>query len=472
LAPGLNSLGFALPYAPLHYLLLEDFGSPLAMTSGNISGEPVCYEDRDALERLNRIADYFLLHAQRIHVRADDSVVCARGAREIILRRARGYAPRALKTSFKFARQILACGAEIENTFCLTRGDLAFISQHIGDLENRETFRSFERGVEHFKRLFNLNPEVIVHDLHPEYISTKYAMTLSDEMIKIGAQHHHAHIAACMADNGVDGEVIGVAMDGSGYGTDGRLWGGEFFVAGFAQAERVAHLEYTPMPGGAQAIREPWRMAAIHLHRALGEEIFDWDLDFVKRLDRSAWTTLRRMVERGVNIPETSSMGRLFDAVASLIGVREVARYEGQAAMELEMVADESQDGAYEFDCSGKVIKASPVICSIVADLVRHVPTPVIAARFHNAVARLISEIARRIGTERGLHRVALSGGVFQNRLLLNRTMKLLDAAGFEVLTHNRVPPNDGCVSLGQAVVADALIKAAASQGSTNFSLS
>ncbi|HKE02464.1 MAG TPA: carbamoyltransferase HypF [Blastocatellia bacterium] len=458
-APGLNSLGFMLPYAPLHYLLLDGLNRPLVMTSGNVSDEPICYEDLDALERLDKIADFFLLHDRRIHVRVDDSVVRARENREIILRRSRGYAPRALKISFKFAREILACGAELKNTFCLTRGDHAFISHHIGDLENLETFRSFEQGVEHFKRLFNLNPEVVVHDLHPAYISTQYAMTLAGASVKVGVQHHHAHIASCMADNGIEGEVIGVAMDGLGYGTDGRLWGGEFFVAGLARADRVTHLEYTPMPGGTKAIREPWRMGAIHLRRALGDEIFDRNLDFVKRLDRRAWATLSRMAERGVNSPETSSMGRLFDAVASLIGVRDVACYEGQAAIELEMMADGSQDGSYEFGYSGWIIKPSPVICDIVADLVRRVPAPVIAAKFHNAVAGLILEVARRIRAERGLDRVALSGGVFQNLLLLNRTIRLLEAADFEVFTHSRVPTNDGGISLGQAVVADALIK-------------
>jgi hydrogenase maturation protein HypF len=459
-APGLNSLGFMLPHTPLHYLLLENLDRPLVMTSGNVSDEPICYEDQDALERLGAIADYFLLHNRRIHVRADDSVVCAHANRETILRRSRGYAPRPLKTSFKFAREILACGAALKNTFCLARDDCAFISHHIGDLENLETFRSFERGIEHFKRLFNLRPEVIAHDLHPEYISTKYALALGDEFVKIGVQHHHAHIVACMADNMIEGEVIGVAMDGLGYGTDGRLWGGEFFVADFARAERVAHLEYTPMPGGTKAIREPWRMAAIHLHQALGAEVFDRNLDFVRRLDRRTWAALRQMAERGMNSPETSSMGRLFDAVASLIGVRDVAHYEGQAAIELEMMADESEEGGYEFEYSGDIIKPSPVICDIVTDLVRRVPAPVIAAKFHNAVASLILEVSRRIRAERGLHRVALSGGAFQNRLLAPRAMRLLEAAGFEVFTHSRVPPNDGGISLGQAVVAGALIKA------------
>jgi hydrogenase maturation protein HypF len=459
-APGLNSLGFMLPYTPLHYLLMESLDRPLVMSSGNVSDEPICHEDRDALERLSNIADHFLFHDRRIHVRADDSVVCARGNKELILRRARGYSPHALKTPFKFAREILACGAELKNTFCLARGDRAFISHHIGDLENIETLRSFVRGIEHFKRLFNLRPEVIAHDLHPEYISTKYAMALGDEIVKVGVQHHHAHIAGCMAENGVEGEVIGVAMDGLGYGTDGRLWGGEFFVADFERAERVAHLEYAPMPGGAKAISEPWRMAAIHLRRALGDEAFDLNLDFARRMDRRAYAALLQMAERGVNSPETSSMGRLFDAVASLAGVRDVARYEGQAAIELEMAADESQRSGYEFDFSGEVIKPSPVIRGVVVDLLSRVPTPVIAAKFHNAVASLILRVACRIRIERGLHRVALSGGVFQNRLLLSRATRLLGAGGFEVFTNSRVPPNDGGVSFGQAVVAGALIKA------------
>jgi hydrogenase maturation protein HypF len=459
-APGLNSLGFMLPYAPLHYLLLENLDRPLVMTSGNVSDEPICYENRDALERLRKIADYFLLHNRRIHVRADDSVVCARGKKEMILRRARGYAPRALKTSIRFAREVLACGAELKNTFCLARGDHAFISHHIGDLENLETLHSFEHGIEHFKRLFNLRPEVIVHDLHPEYISTKYAMALGDELVKVGVQHHHAHIASCMADNGVDGEVIGVAMDGLGFGTDGRLWGGEFLVADFARAERVAHLEYTRMPGGMKAIREPWRMAMSYLHRALGDEVLDLDLDFVRRRDRRVWARLRQIIEQGMNSPETSSMGRLFDAVASLTGMRDVAHYEGQAAIELEMMADESQGGSYEFDYSGEIIEPGPVIREIVADLIRRIPATVIAAKFHNAVASLIFQVARRIRAERKLHRVALSGGVFQNRLLLKRTTRLLESTGFEVLTHSRVPPNDGGLALGQAVVGDAVAKA------------
>ena len=458
-APSLSSFGFMLPYTPLHYLLLNRLDRPLVMTSGNVSDEPISYEDRDALESLDEIADFFLLHNRRIHARSDDSVVRARGNKEVVLRRSRGYAPQALKTSVSFEREILACGAELKNTFCMARGDQVFMSHHIGDLENLESFRSFEQGVEHFKRLFSLKPKVVVYDLHPSYFSTQYAMALSDEWIKIGVQHHHAHIASCMADNSIDGQVIGVAMDGLGYGTDGRLWGGEFFVADFAQADRVARLEYTPMPGGTKAIREPWRMAAIQLHRALGAEAFDWSLDFAKRLDRRAWATLSQMAERGINSPETSSMGRLFDAVASLIGVRDMARYEGQAAIELEMMADKSREDSYEFYYSNKIIKASPVICGVVTDLLRRVPKNVIAAKFHNAVAGLILEVGRRIRADKGLRRVVLSGGVFQNRLLLNRAVRLLESDDFQVFTHSRVPANDGGVSLGQAVVANAMIK-------------
>ncbi len=369
------------------------------------------------------------------------------------------YNRRVVKTSFNFAREILACGSQLQNAFCLARDNQVFISHHTGDLENTEALHSFKQGIESFKRLFNLHPEVVVHDLDPAAVSTQYARTLGRSFTRISVQSHHAHIASCMAENGIDGPVIGVAMDGGGYGTDGCLWGGEFFVADFEQAERVAHLEYTPMPGGMKAIREPWRMAVIHLHRALGDEIFNWDLDFAKRQDRSAHAALGLMAKEGCNSPETSSLGRFFDAVASLIGVRDVAQYEGQGAIEMEALADESQEGGYEFDYSGAVIKPSPVICGVVADLLRRVPTPVIAARFHNTVANLIVEVARRIKAERELHRVALSGSVFQNRFLLNRLAPMLEAAGFEVFTNLRIPPHDGGIALGQAVVANALIK-------------
>ncbi|MGI9106951.1 MAG: carbamoyltransferase HypF [Pyrinomonadaceae bacterium] len=459
IAPRLQTLGFMLPYSPLHHLILQNSDRPLVMTSGNVSDEPVCHEDEDALRRLNKIADYFLFHDRRIHLRTDDSVArITTEGREMILRRSRGYAPAPVKVNFKFEREILACGAELKNTFCLARESYAFISHHIGDLENLETLRSFEGGIEHYRRLFHLHPEVIAYDLHPEYLSTKYALALDDGQTKIGVQHHHAHIASCMADNGIDGEVIGVAMDGLGFGTDGRLWGGEFFVANFIEAERIAHLEYIPMPGGAKAIREPWRMAAVYLHRALGDDFLNLQIPFVQNLDRRAWRTLRRMIETGTNSPETSSMGRLFDAVASLLGLRNVVNYEGQAAIELETMIDRQCSGQYEFEIAagGSVIRADAVIRCAVDDLVNGLPPQTVSARFHLGVAALVAAVARRVRDERRLNRVALSGGVFQNMFLLERTCRMLKDDGFEVLTHRRVPTNDGGISLGQAAVANA----------------
>ncbi len=462
IAPSVRTLGFMLPYSPLHYLLVENLDRPLVLTSGNVAAEPVCYEDDEATQRLSKIADYCLSHNRRIHLRTDDSVTRLHAGREMVLRRSRGYAPAPVKTSFKFACEILACGAELKNTFCLTRANYAFISHHIGDLENLETLRSFTDGIEHYKRLFHLQPDVVAYDLHPEYLSTKYALALDETSDKIGVQHHHAHIASCMADNGIDGDVIGIALDGLGFGMDGRLWGGEFFVANFAEAERIAHLDYIPMPGGAQAIREPWRMAAVYLHRALGDEFLNLNLPFVQQLDRRAWTTLRRMLLTGTNSPETSSMGRLFDAVASLLGLRNVVNYEGQAAIELETIADRPATQRYEFEIAagGSIIKADAVIRRAVADLLDGVPAPTVSAKFHLGVAHLLGTIARNVRDARRLNRVVLSGGVFQNILLLDHACRILAADGFEVFTHSRVPTNDGGISFGQAAVVNARLAA------------
>jgi hydrogenase maturation protein HypF len=457
-APRLRTLGFMLPYAPLHHLLLENRDRPLVMTSGNISDEPICYEDGEAVRRLNNIADYFLFHDRRIHIRTDDSVARIALGHEMILRRSRGYAPSPIKTGFKFEREILACGAELKNTFCLARGPYAFLSHHIGDLENLETLNSFKQGIEHYKHLFHLRPDVVAYDLHPEYLSTKYALALDASQAQIGVQHHHAHIASCMADNQVEGEVIGVAMDGLGFGSDGRMWGGEFFVADFRQAERLAHLAYMPMPGGAKAIREPWRMAAAYLYRTFGDDFLSLDLPCIQNMDAKAWTTLRRMIATGTNSPETSSMGRLFDAVSSLLGLRNTVNYEGQAAIELEAIADRGCVQGYEFEMSadGSSVKAECVIRQAVEDLLDGYQPPVISAKLHIGVASLIAAIAGRVRDERGLDRVALSGGVFQNMFLLGHVCRMLKVDGFEVLTHSRVPTNDGGISVGQAAVANA----------------
>jgi hydrogenase maturation protein HypF len=341
----------------------------------------------------------------------------------MILRRSRGYAPAPIKTAFNFEREILACGAELKNTFCLARGDHAFVSQHIGDLENLETLCSFTQGIEHFKRLFHLRPEIIVYDLHPEYLSTKYAHSLDELQTKIGVQHHHAHVASCMVDNEINGEVIGVAFDGLGFGTDGKLWGGEFFIANFLEAERVAHLEYVPMPGGAKAIREPWRMAAVYLQRAFGDDFLNLKIPFVENLDRRAWTTLRRMIANRINSPETSSMGRLFDAMSSLLGLRTSVNYEGQGAIELETIADRNCCESYTFELveNGSMIKPEAVIRHAAEDILAGISPQIISGKFHLGVAQLIASIARRIRNERQLDRVVLSGGVFQKQVMQRR---------------------------------------------------
>lgn len=466
IAPGVPTFGFMLAYTPLHYLLFDGRDTPLVMTSGNISDEPIAFRDADAADRLKTIADHFLKNDRRIHIRTDDSIVrvttspTRRDRSAVQLRRSRGYAPAPIKLTRKFARELLACGAELKNTFCIARDTDAFISHHIGDLENLETLRSFTDGIEHFKRLFKLEPEAIAYDLHPEYLSTKYAHSRDDIDTKIGVQHHHAHIASCLADNDADGEVIGVAMDGLGFGTDDTFWGGEFFVADYANAERVAHLDQVPMPGGGKAVREPWRMAAVYLQRTFGDDLGGVGIQFARELDRVGWRTLRSMIAAGTNCPMTSSMGRLFDAVSALMCLRSTVNYEGQAAIALESAADRAASGRYRFEIDPEgIIRSEPVIRRVVEDLLDGASAGAISARFHRAVADLIAAVATDLRDRRNLNRVALSGGVFQNMFLLEAAHSLLIERGFEVFTHSRVPANDGGISLGQAVVANARIR-------------
>jgi hydrogenase maturation protein HypF len=342
-APGNSQLGLMLPYTALHHLLLDAAGGPVVATSGNASDEPIAYRDDDARERLGAIADAFLLHNRAIHIRTDDSVVRVVSGRESVLRRSRGYAPEPLRLRHRLPRPVLACGAELKNTFCLAKGDRAFVSHHIGDLENAETLLSFTSGIEHFRRLFDIEPGLVAHDLHPDYLSTKYAADLAGVELT-GVQHHHAHIASCLADNGEDGPVIGIALDGTGYGTDGTIWGGEFLIADLAGFERAGCLDPVPLPGGAAAIRQPWRMAAVYLAAA-----YPGGLPAglaVRERNAATWAAVTAMAERGVNSPLTSSAGRLFDAAAALAGVRDVIRYEGQAAIELEQLADPAEPGS------------------------------------------------------------------------------------------------------------------------------
>ncbi len=466
-APGNRQLGIMLPYTPLHHLLLAalaEAGStgppgtrPMVLTSGNVSDEPIVYRDEEALERLGGIADAFVVHDRAIHIRTDDSVARAFRGQATLLRRSRGYVPEPVVVASGFPRQVLACGAELKNTFCLARGRHVFLSHHIGDLENAETLRSFTEGIEHFGRLFDVDPQVVAHDLHPEYLSTKYAVELAEtsQVTLQGVQHHHAHIASCLADNGADGPVIGVAFDGTGYGTDGTIWGGEFLAADLATFERGGHLAPVPMPGGAAAIRQPWRMAAAYLEAGpKGRE----DLDVVRR-NAERWPAVASMARRGVNSPLTSSAGRLFDAAAALLGVRDAINYEGQAAVELEQLADPTETGAYPAALEAGHpfrLRGADLLHGVIDDLTSRVPAPVIAARFHHGVAALIEAGCVAMRDRYSLGTVALSGGVFQNLLLLDATVSRLEARGFRVLLHSRVPCNDGGISLGQAVVAAA----------------
>jgi len=461
-APHQEYHGVMLPYTPLHHVLMAESGLVLVMTSGNISSEPIVYHDDEAFERLSRIPDYFLVHDREIHIRTDDSVSRVWHGKEVVLRRSRGYCPFPLLLPFQFEEQILACGAELKNTFCLTRGNYAFMSHHIGDLENLETLTSFEQGIEHFKRIFYIDPAYVAYDLHPDYLSTKYALSVNG-VPKIGIQHHHAHIASCMCDNGIDGEVIGISFDGTGYGTDEKIWGGEFLVCDYGGFERVAHLEYVPLPGGEKAIKEPWRMAASFLDRIYGDSMYGLGIDFVKTLDRNKWTIIKKMIDKGLNSPLTSSSGRLFDAVSALVGVRQEVYYEGQAAIELEMAADKDEEGFYSYDLeelgNGSQVMLEPIIKGVVSDISEGVSVPTIAGKFHNTMAKIILNICLRVRKASGIEKVALSGGVFQNTLLLNKTFTLLDGSGFKVYTQHRVPPNDGGIALGQAVIANELIK-------------
>ena len=463
-APGNRALGLMLPYTPLHHLLARDLGVPFVLTSGNLSDEPIASADDDAFARLAAIADCFLLHDRAIHIRTDDSVARSFRGRIFLVRRSRGFAPEPVLLPWGFPRPVLATGAELKSTFCVARDRRAFVSHHIGDLENYETYRSFRDGIDHFCRLFEVEPEVVVHDLHPEYLSTKHAHDLAgleDGGVELtGVQHHHAHIASCLADNGEEGPVIGVAFDGLGFGPDGTIWGGEILVADLAGFERVAHLAPVPMPGGAAAIREPWRMAAAYLDAAFEGAVPEGLPVLERQLER--WPGVVSLARAGVSAPLTSSAGRLFDAVAALLGVRDTVSYEGQAAIELEQLADPAERGAYPLavergGSEALQLSGGSLLRAAVADQSAGVPTSVIAARFHNGLAAGVVTVCGRLRDERGLGTVALSGGVFQNLLLLERCVSGLERAGFRTLLHGRVPPNDGGISLGQAAVAGAL---------------
>jgi hydrogenase maturation protein HypF len=477
-SPKQSWLGVMLPYTPLHYLLF-DHGrqtaddrpssmvhrpwSVLVMTSGNLSEEPIATNNDEARERLAKLVDAFLMHNRDIHIRCDDSVVRVfedNRQSKIVnrksiypIRRSRGYSPFPVKLPFEVP-QLLATGSELKNTFCITNGNYAFLSHHIGDMENYETLQSFEQGVEHFERLFRVKPVAIAHDMHPNYLATRYALERAERenLPTIAVQHHHAHVAACMAEHGLTEPVIGVSFDGTGYGDDGAIWGGEFLAADCETYKRMFHLEYFPLPGGDAAIKKPAR-TALALLWSLGLE---WDdrLESVKEFCAEDQVTLRVQLEKKINTPLTSSMGRLFDAAAALAGVRQKVNYEGQAAIEFEAMADSAEEGTYAFGVESGMVRVRGVAEALIKDVMAGVPVSKISARFHNGLAESVRETVQKISTETSLRSVVLSGGVWQNITLLRRTLSLLQNDGFEVYIHREVPTNDGGLSLGQAVIA------------------
>jgi hydrogenase maturation protein HypF len=459
-APGLDYLGVMLPYTPLHHILLKDVGIPLVMTSGNLSEEPIAKDNEEALIRLKGIADYFILHNREIYARYDDSVSIVEDGQPVAVRRARGYAPYPIILPYE-SKQILACGAELKNTFCLTRDNHAFLSQHIGDMENEETLEHFENTIELYKRLFRIDPELIACDLHPEYLPSKYAAALASEkkLSLMRVQHHHAHIVSCMVENELKGPVIGVAFDGVGYGTDGAIWGGEFMLTDWNRFKRVGQFEYVPMPGGAAAIKKPYRMALGYLYFLLGTVALP---ESMQKIKANEIDIIKRQIKRKINCPLTSSAGRLFDAVAAITGVRDEIDYEAQAAIELEMLGtgyiDSKSSQVYPFNIEVergiRIIRLKKLFEAVLRDVENRVTVPEISARLHHTVASITVKMCQDIAMEIGLEQVILSGGVFQNRLLLRLTRKQLEEAGLKVFTHHLVPCNDGGIALGQAVIA------------------
>jgi len=461
-APGNARLGVMLPYTPLHHLLFDDSLEALVMTSGNMSEEPIVSRNEEAWPRLHTLADRFLLHDRGIQTRVDDSVVQTFEGREYPVRRSRGYAPDPIALSLPLA-EVLACGGELKNTLCLTKDRYAILSQHIGDLENLETLEFFRETRAHLERFFRVAPRAVAHDLHPNYLSTRYALRESG-LPPIGVQHHHAHIASCMADNGLGagdkaGRVIGVALDGTGYGTDGKIWGGEFLECDFGGFERRGHLRYVPLAGGDSAVRQPWRSALAWLREVFGERALS--MDTLREVSPQQIRVVDAMIARGIQTVETSSCGRLFDAVSSLLGIRQETTYEGQAAIELEMRATTAA-GVYPFaiaDGEPFQIDARPMIEAIVGEVRGGVAVGEISARFHLTMARVVADACVRIRDGSGIARVCLSGGTFQNLRLLGHAVGLLRERGFEVFVHRRVPTNDGGLALGQAVIASCALE-------------
>jgi hydrogenase maturation protein HypF len=460
-APGISELGVMLPYTPLHHLLVRNNFLALVMTSGNLQDEPTIASNEEAYEKLSRIADYFLIHNREILIQNDDSIVKFIGGEPVVMRRARGYVPQMIQLPFEVGDlpDILAVGAEEKGTVCFVKGGRAFLSQHLGDLKNKESVLSFENTVRHMERILAVKPRLIAHDLHPVYASTKFAKAQRNAE-RVPVQHHFAHIASCLAENGIDEKVIGVSFDGVGLGSDGNSWGGEFLIADLSNFERAGHLEYVCLPGADAAAREPYRMAVSYLHNAFGWDALRLAHQMLAGVEGEKIEFILNLLKKRINSPLTSSVGRLFDAVASLIGLCQVNTYEGQAPMELESLiyTEVPHNDAYPYRMADRngalVVDFAPAIQSIVADRNERKSGAHIACKFHNTVAEFAVEVCEMIRSLHGLGKVALSGGVFQNKYLSERLTLLLERGGFTVYKHRNVPPNDGGISLGQAAVA------------------
>lgn len=457
-SPRNKYFGAMLPYTPLHYLILSCGFTALVMTSGNRSEEPIAIDNDDAFARLADIADYFLTHDREIYLRSDDSIVKRTGGVTRFIRRSRGFVPVPVFLKSRVP-PVLACGAEQKNTVCLTKGNQAFLSQHIGDLENLPAYDFFKLTIAHMQRILDIHPQILVCDLHPDYLSTRYVLE-QEKGQKLQVQHHHAHVVSCMAENGLAGEVIGLAFDGTGYGTDGSIWGGEILIAGPAGFRRVASLSPVPLPAGASAIKEPWKMAVSYLYDSFGDALWDLDLPLFKEIDAKRIARIIEMISKKINSPATSSLGRLFDGVATIAGIRTHVFFEGQAAMELEMAAGETLPAFYDYEWKSEEIykvMVQPLIRAVVRDVQAGVALAEISARFHLTLIRLFADLCGAIRADSGLNRVALSGGVFQNAILLSGLGQALSNKGFDVYSHRQVPANDGGISLGQAVIAAAI---------------
>ena len=458
-APGNNYLGVMLPYTPLHYLLLKDNFTALIMTSGNITDQPIIADNLEALDKLDGIVDFFLTYDRDIFNRCDDSVVKIINDDNVFFRRSRGYVPHPIILDFKL-KEVLALGGELKNTISFSKENYIFLSQYLGDLKSVETLEFFKESITSFKKMFKAKPEIIACDLHPDYLSTQYAeeMKVKKGFKIVKVQHHHAHIVSCMAENNVKEKVIGVAYDGTGYGDDGNVWGGEFLLCDLKKYSRAGHLKYYPLPGGDKAIVEPWRMAYSYLYSIYGPKAKTLDIDFNQRMDCNSLSIIEKMIDKNINSPLTSSCGRLFDAISSLIGIKDEISYEGQAAMELESFCSSGITEGYKFRTYKEeekfIIDPQEIFINIIKDLKKGLDKKIIAAKFHNTVAEFTVDLCGKIRENTGINGIALSGGVFQNKYLTEKVIFSLEDKGFKVYIQRKVPPNDGGISLGQAVVA------------------